>query len=200
MNNFELNGYEYIPNILTKDVCEVLSKQFLMMRDNVMYEYKKHVKDGSYFANDPLITNSYSIYGSLFSDPLLELLKPKIEKIVGKELYPTYSYSRVYYNGGEMEPHLDRPSSEYALTITISIDRKPWEIYLKDFNNIEVCASLDVGCGILYQGTKIPHWREKYNGNEQVQFMLFWVNKNGEFSEMKYDQRPLLGCKKIEKN
>lgn len=190
-------GYQYIPNILSVEICDLLSRQFLMMRDNVMHEYKKHVDDGSYFANDELITNSYSVYGSLFSDPLLDLLKPKIEEIVGNKLHSAYSYARVYYNAAEMEAHLDRPSSEHALTITISFDKTPWDIYLQDFNKVETCVKLDVGCGVLYQGTKIPHWRDPYDGTEQVQFMLFWVDQDGPYADKKYDGRPLLGSKFI---
>jgi hypothetical protein len=198
MNKFTELGYEYIPNILSKEICNLLSKQFLMMRDNVMVEYSKHVKDGSYFANDDVVSKSYSVYGSLFSDPLLEILKPKIEQITGKKLYSSFSYARVYYNGAEMGAHLDRPSCEVALTLTISLDNKiPWEIYLQDFNKTEVCATLDVGCGMVYQGAKIPHWRNEYKGNEQVQFMLFWVDADGEYANMKYDKRNLLGAKAV---
>jgi hypothetical protein len=193
MNNLNITGYTYIPNLLSIDVCDLLSKQFLMMRDNVMVEYRKQVDDGSYFANDSTVTKSYSVYGSLFSDPLLEILKPKVEKITGKKLHSSFSYARVYYTGGEMEPHLDRPSCEYALTITISHDGIPWDIYLEDYNKNRVRITLDVGCGVLYYGAKIPHWRESYTGNEQVQFMLFWVDADGEFSDFKYDKRQLLG-------
>jgi hypothetical protein len=197
MNTFHELGYEFVPNILSKDVCEVLSKQFLLMRDNVMVEYKKHVDDGSYFANDHVVSKSYSVYGSLFSDPLLEIIKPKIEAIVGKRLYSSSSYARVYYNGAEMKSHIDRPSCEYALTVTISLDDSPWDIYLKGLNGKDVCASLDVGCGVLYQGCKIPHWREIYTGNEQVQFMFFWVDADGIYQHMKYDRRPILGSKPV---
>ena len=197
MNNLNVTGYTYIPNILSTDVCNLLSKQFLMMRDNVMVEYKEHVNDGSYFANDDLISNSYSVYGSLFSDPLLEILRPKIEEITGKKLYSSFSYARVYYTDGEMEAHIDRPSCEYALTITISHDGTPWDIHLQDYNKNRICATLDVGCGILYHGSKIPHWREPYTGKEQIQFMLFWVDADGEFSDFKYDKRQLLGSRSL---
>jgi hypothetical protein len=60
-----------------------------------------------------------------------------------------------------------------------------------------VRCSLNEGCGILYQGTKIAHWREPYEGNQQVQFMLFWVDQDGEYSDYKFDKRPILGSKPV---
>jgi len=42
---------------------------------------------------------------------------------------------------------------------------------------------------LIYKGIDLPHWRDTYEGNRQIQIFLYYVDKNGEFSEYAFDKR-----------
>jgi hypothetical protein len=147
------------------------------------------------FFNDSQVQNSFSYYSSSFTETLLLLYKEKIEKIVGKELEPTYSYYRIYYNGAELKKHTDRESCEYSATICIKNDEIPWDIFF-DINEENKKFTLNEGDVIIYKGIELPHWREIYEGNEQIQIFLHYVDKNGKFSENVLDKRRALCLQK----
>jgi hypothetical protein len=147
------------------------------------------------FFNDGQVNNSFSHYSSIFTESLLLFFKDKIEKIVGKELEPTYSYFRIYYNGAELEKHTDRESCEYSATICIKNDENPWDIFF-DINGENTKISLNEGDVIMYKGMELPHWREKYEGNEQIQIFLHYVDKNGQYKEHALDKRSALCIQK----
>jgi hypothetical protein len=121
------------------------------------------------------------------------MLMPQIESVVGKTLTPTYSYCRIYYNGAEMPAHKDRPSCEYSASLTLEIDKDPWAIWMRDFKDVDYEVFLPVGSLCVYKGREIAHWRNKYEGNQQIQAFLHYVDVNGEFKDFKYDTRPMLG-------
>lgn len=147
------------------------------------------------FFNDGQVNNSFSHYSSIFTESLLLFFKDKIEKIVGKELEPTYSYFRIYYNGAELKKHTDRESCEYSATICIKNDENPWDIFF-DINGENTKISLNESDVIIYKGMELPHWREKYEGTEQIQIFLHYVDKNGKYKEHALDKRYALCIQK----
>ena len=144
--------------------------------------------------NDELVVdNSFSMYGPMCLEALTEMLLPKMEKVTGKKLAPTYSYTRIYYNGASMDKHTDRPSCEYSATLTLSITEKPWLIWVKDLTGDERPVNLLVGDMCVYKGQTVPHWRDRYEGEEQIQAFLHYVDVNGPNAKFKYDGRPMMG-------
>jgi hypothetical protein len=135
-------------------------------------------------------------YGGLCFEALLLLLQPLIEEHTSKELLPTYSYMRIYYKNSKLEKHTDRPSCEYSATICISTSEKPWDIFFKNKCGEEVCVTLNPGDLIIYKGQELEHWREKYDGTEQIQVFLHYIDKNGVNTEWIYDKRPFIGIEK----
>lgn len=119
-----------------------------------------------------------------------------MEVVVNKELYPTYSYARFYYNQAEMLIHKDRPSCEYSATACISNDKEygPWEIWFEDLDGKHVDIYLEPGDILIYKGDILNHWRTPYQGQEQCQAFLHYVDKNGPYKNYKYDCRPCLGA------
>ena len=53
--------------------------------------------------NDQQIPETYSHYGDLVMETLLEKLKPLMEAKTGIKLNPTYSYARIYKKGDVLE-------------------------------------------------------------------------------------------------
>ena len=49
--------------------------------------------------------------------------------------------------------------------------------WIKNIHHDNTCISLEEGDLIIYKGKELEHWREKYNGKEQIQvFLLFKFN------------------------
>lgn len=185
--------YIVVRNVLSKETIELMKIQTKML-ENVLNSYANPTNKEYYFS-DSQIKECFSFYSPLFTESLLVFLQPIIEKITKKDLLPTYSYMRTYYKNALLERHKDRESCEYSVTICIKNDTIPWKIwFLKD--NEEISISLEEGDLIIYKGTVLEHWREKYEGNEHIQFFLHYVDKNGINSCFKYDNREMLGKQK----
>jgi hypothetical protein len=55
---------------------------------------------------------------------------------------------------------------------------------------------LEPGDMSIYTGCEVEHWREPYEGNQQIQLFLHYVDANGVHKDWKFDKRPFLGMKK----
>ncbi|MEM8724507.1 MAG: hypothetical protein AAGE86_03200 [Pseudomonadota bacterium] len=130
-------------------------------------------------------------YGPVVGELLLRHCRPAIEKVVGRELVESYAYWRIYKPGAELLKHKDRPGSEIAVTITIEADPENgiWPIKLEDIKGKEETLVLQPGSGIVYRGHKVPHWRDKLEAGSQKQLMLFYIVKDGKFTDHFYDGR-----------
>lgn len=189
-NNFENNGYTVLRNVINPHLLEYIAKQIKLTEKILCYE--KNVKPSDYMFSDTQTTTSFAYYSSLTTETLLELLQEKIEETVNRKLFPCYSYLRIYYQNSILNKHTDRISCEYSATICITIDKEPWDIWFETKNNENIKISLEPGDLIVYKGTELQHWRNLYENKEQIQVFLHYVDQNGEYSEYKYDKRPML--------
>lgn len=190
MNTFKELGYTVVPNIISQELAEFLSLEFELTKRCMFFIKGK--KDGE-FMGDIQVHNSFAIYSLSCFETLLLKLTPIMETIIEKKLYPAYSYARIYYNGAIMESHRDRPSCQYSVTITLSIDETPWPIWIESFSGDKSEIELPIGSALVYSGDKLNHWRDTYSGKEQMQVFLHYVDQDGEYKDYKYDKRPELG-------
>lgn len=145
---------------------------------------------------DSLVEKSFSAYALLETEDLLLKLTPVISEIIGEELFPTYSYCRIYYTGASMRPHTDRSACEISMSLSLSGD--PWPLWFK-INNNSVPVSMRKGDAVLYKGLEVEHWREIYTGTACTQVFLHWVCANGPYADWKFDKRPQIGTSEFEK-
>jgi len=200
-NIFKEVGYVKVPKLVNDQTIRLISRYFEYSINNPITQIIANYGNsdlGLYWGhqqqtNDP--SSKISRYSDPFIEALLYELKPNIEIVTGKELFPTYSFSRVYMSGDELAPHTDRPACEYSVTISVA------------YKNIEDCPimmqkegcersqfTLSPGDAVVYEGCNVHHWREPLADNGiSVQFMLHYVDANGEFSNYKYDKRKCLG-------
>lgn len=192
----DTEGYVVLRNVLSPQTLELLKIQTKMV-ENIDC-FKINEKPQTYPFGDKQCETSFAKYGILCYESLLLLLQPLMEKHIGKELCPTYSYARIYYKNSKLDKHKDRPSCEYSATVCISVDNESWDIYFKKYDLTEVCVSLNPGDLIIYKGTELEHWREQYNGKEQIQVFLHYIDKNGPYNNANYvnDGRPIIGLEK----
>ena len=106
---FKDDGYETYRRIVDPEVLELLSNQVQLYRDWV-YATQKTDKNDKFAFKDGMVENSFTINsdtslianGTFIFEGLLQMLKPKMEKLTGLELLPTYACSRIYYPGAVM--------------------------------------------------------------------------------------------------
>jgi hypothetical protein len=128
----------------------------------------------------------------VFLETLLEEVRPKVELITGKKLYPTYAYARLYKHGDVLPRHKDRAACEIAITLTLNSDGITWPLYLNGPKGVSE-IQLNPGDALLYRGIEVEHWRESFPGENQVKLFMFYVEQGGSYDEWKFDKRKQLG-------
>jgi hypothetical protein len=131
----------------------------------------------------------------LFLESLSLHIKPLVEDAVGKQLWSTYSYGRIYKTGAELEKHSDRRSSEYTVSCCLEKDNThDWSLVIQRLDGSCEEYYLEVGDILIYPGRDLVHWRgEKFKGAEQIQAFIQYVDKSGDSADLKWDGRPLMG-------
>ena len=160
-DSFDKDSYVSVNNFIAPDIVKTISTymEYCVNQNS----YKDNLSDTE---REKDKVSRFSRY----ADPLIETILAdkltEISKIVGKELHPTYSYSRVYVGNNVLDAHVDRPSCEYSVTVNVATLGHPWPIYFK---------------------------RE---GSPQTQVLLeplHYVDKDGPYADYKWDKRPSLG-------
>jgi hypothetical protein len=184
-----MEKFEIVRNVITAPVRELIQNTLTIIKNAEYFLNDVPSWDKDYFCDkDTIDKNCWPVYGASATEGLLLSLLPTIEQITGKKLFPTYSYARIYWPGGKMWKHRDRPSCEFSASICISTKGDPWPIL---FDGVEVV--LNPGDMVVYKGMELLHWREEYTGIEQIQTFLHYVDQNGPHASYKFDQRKMLG-------
>lgn len=154
----------------------------------------------NYSPGDEQSPDAHSKYADPAMETMLLHLQNTVENCTGLNLYPTYSYFRVYRNGDELEKHTDRPSCEISATVCFNYNYEQfsWPISMENNEIIQ-----DPGDMIIYKGCELNHWRPKFDSGDpehwHVQGFFHYVDADGPFKEFKYDKRPSVGLQKQEK-
>jgi len=144
-----------------------------------------HAK-GQTIPPDNQCPNSPTFYG-IFNDESAQW-KPRIEELVGKSLFPTYTYSRIYPKGEGLLPHIDRWECEYSFTLALKHDKEIWPFYIQTSNG-PVEALLEPGDILIYKGVESLHWRLPLENDFHYQAFFHYVDANGPHADKKYDGR-----------
>jgi hypothetical protein len=182
--DLEDNGYVVVRGLLDQSLTELVF-QYVLLRHQT----------GTMSEADDLIENATRLYADPLTESLLLLGQPKVERIVGADLWPSYSYSRLHGPGTSMPVHQDRDASEVGVSICAGGDA-PWPLWFRTPNG-DINVSLEPGDGIVYFGQRLPHWREPFAGSVQVQCVLFYVRRDGPCAIHRFDGRPGVGFLKL---
>jgi hypothetical protein len=157
-------------------------------------------------------------YSDYLMETLLDMSTPVIEQNVGKKLWPSYSFIRVYDTGSILPVHIDRPACEYTVALCLGANpiEKPYEIYIgheddsSDYRFIDnmkqttrlkkdYTFSMLPNNALIFQGqTKDAlHWREECQHDYYITVFIHYVDQEGEKKEWKFDKRELLGAPDI---
>lgn len=205
---FKKNGYAAIKGFLDPStagllyrycISKVIQADFITTYATDFYNRDWHGVFG-----DEQAPNSYSNYGDLLMDTLLNASCAQISKYAGMELTPTYSYWRLYQLGEKLERHRDRESCEISVTLCLGYDISnledksynwPMWVELPD-NQDGAPIYMEPGDLIMYKGTDIDHWRDRFQGLNLAQVFLHYNNVEGPYNNH-LDGRPILGVPKI---
>ena len=197
--SFKKNKYQVIKNAISTELADFCYQYFLNKR-----AVARHLFDDRYISqftqyfgiwNDEMIPETYSHYGDIVMDTLLQKVKPVMEKETKIKLTETYSYARIYKKGDELHRHKDRSSCEISTTMHLGGDE--WSIFLepsgeRDKKGIEI--TLERGDMLMYRGCDLEHWREPFEGENCGQVFLHYndaSNPKAKFN--KFDGRPMIG-------
>ena len=212
-SKFKNNHFIVIKQAIDPKVANFVYNYFLMKR-----QVARTFFDTRYISpfttewgvwNDEQVPNTYSHYADTAMETLLLAVQPKMEKLTGLKLNPTYSYARIYKKGDVLERHKDRFSCEISTTMNLGGD--DWPIYLENKKNVGIPDDknyfaktdnkgtkvvLKPGDMLVYKGMILEHWRETFLGEDCAQVFLHYNDVNskvGNSEENMFDGRPHLG-------
>jgi hypothetical protein len=196
-NNFEKNNYCVVKNAIPKDIATFCFNYLIVKRKVFNTFHSKNLLDiaklyGTW--GDGQVDNTFSSYGDIAMETLLVFIKPKLEKVMGKKLIETYSYTRLYKNGDILKRHIDRESCRFSTTLNLGGD--PWPIFLdptKGRNKKGIKVNLKPGDMLVYKGCELEHWREQFTGNICGQVFLHYNEVSSNKENNKFDGREHLG-------
>jgi hypothetical protein len=170
IEQFNTNGYVNLKGIIPADICNIVT-QYALLQEHVFP--KKEDGEGQ-------VPNAHSIYSDTLMETLMAHMKPYMEKYTGLDLFPTYSYYRVYRPGMVLERHTDRPSCEVSTTICFGCNYQgvdanyKWSMYVDptyrhsaetDFisqNKAGNAVPQNPGDIIIYKGCEIGKFKHSF--------------------------------------
>lgn len=87
-----------------------------------------------------------------------------VSAAVGEVVKPSYVYFASYLSGAELKKHTDRAQCEFSVTLSLDFSPEPdlatsWPIRL-DTAAGTIAVYQALGDGLLYRGTRVPHYRQ----------------------------------------
>jgi hypothetical protein len=183
---FKNKKYLELKNVLSSELIKLGSIYALLDEKN---DFSLEDRDS------PQIHNSHSRYADTLMESFLLYLQEPIEKSTGLNLYPSYSYYRVYRPGADLKKHVDRPSCEISATVTLEYNYQNSNYEWPIFINGSSCL-MNPGDLVIYRGCEVEHWRDVFDAPKNsyhIQFFCHYVDINGPYANYKFDKRPFIG-------
>ena len=169
------NNFVVLKNFISANEAKELADQF---------EQEAVLKN---FVGDSQSPKSHARYNYRHFIYLLCAKTEEVSKIYAGKLLPTYSYARIYLEGGTLEPHLDRESCEVSITLCIHKDIN-WPIHIKKPDGAIASIELEPGDAAMYRGCIAEHWRDIYTGSKHTQVFLHYVDLEGKNIKHYFDK------------
>lgn len=188
LEEFRGKGYSVIRNAISLELRDFVTQYTLF---DEMQDFQS---DGQQ------VPNAHAKYADPAMETMLLHLHPLMEESTGLDLYPTYSFYRIYRNGDELPPHTDRPSCEISATMCFNYGYQnyDWLIFMDGHP-----VALKPGDLAIYRGVDIEHFRLPLDIKEEswhVQGFFHYVDKSGPHASFKFDKRESIGFVKDYRN
>jgi len=175
---------------------DIIGDTYLILRNYLPEEkalqigknYKKEAEDNNYGPQAKNLTgNCRDTYNHLEMYAVLAAQTYWLNGRLGRQLLPTYNFTRMYLEGSTLGRHKDRQSCEVSLSIHLYGDAE-WSFGIVDRYGEEVEITLQPGDAILYDST-VDHWRPgEYDGEFYVQSFQHYVFLEGKHANNVFDR------------
>ena len=161
-----------VENFISQDAVAIFNAYTWEKIERSERHLKKQGRDLQAYIYENELGVCYDIaHNDILASVYTDLSKNKVEQLANKKLKYAGSFYRIYGPECILEKHLDR--HDYDYTVTINISNNPynyrWPIYTDTQEII-----LNPGDAFICEGNKVPHWREKHQGQWSTQLMLHY--------------------------
>lgn len=181
---FRKQRYLLVRRLLSEAMLSYLQTYYAVLLANKMFYRDKQCPLSLALSGDPAF------------DAMLEWLRPEVGRLIGSPVAPTYSYTRRYAKGDELDRHLDREACEISVTICVGIPKGalPSPLWVQPLDGRAAKIEMFEGDGCIYAGTEVEHWRDAFRATGYLQLFLHFIRKRGRhYPRWLYDRRKCLG-------
>jgi hypothetical protein len=187
-DEFARQGYAVLPALLAPDTAGLLWTY-------VQTKLGTHLMP----VGDAQVPGTPNSYGDPMTEGLLAHLCPRLEALLGRRLFPTYSYMRLYKTGDALARHRDRAACEISLSVNAGqVPDAPWALHIEGADGPRA-VDLAPGDAVVYRGIERTHWRDAYAGESLLQIFLHYVDADGPHAAEKFDRRPALMIRPVKR-
>ena len=127
--------------------------------------YRHAIRRGAIRLGDEQSPRRYVAHNESVARYFHHQIANAVSAIVGEAIKPSYVYLASYLSGAELRKHNDREQCEFSVTLCLDFSPEPelataWPIGL-DTAQGTVTVYQALGDGLVYRGTKVPHYRSK---------------------------------------
>ncbi|MGB7598820.1 MAG: hypothetical protein WBM24_00830 [Candidatus Sulfotelmatobacter sp.] len=126
--------------------------------------YRYAIRRGAIWLGDEQSALRYVAHNEPVARYFHHQIAKAVAEIVGEPIKPSYVYLASYMSGAELKKHTDREQCEFSVTLCLDFSPEPalatpWPIHL-DTSAGTVTAYQALGDGLVYRGTRVPHYRD----------------------------------------
>lgn len=127
--------------------------------------YRHEIRRGAIPLGDHQSSRRYVSHNESVARFFHHQITNAVSAIVGEPIKPSYVYFASYLSGSELKKHTDREQCEFSVTLCLDFSPEPdlatsWPIRL-DTPTGTVTVYQALGDGLVYRGTKVPHYRSR---------------------------------------
>jgi hypothetical protein len=125
--------------------------------------YRRAIRKGTIRLGDSQSSRRYVAHNEPVARYFHHQIAKVVSAIVGEAVKPSYVYLASYLSGAELKKHTDRAQCEFSVTLCLDFSPEPelatpWPIRL-DTPEGDVALYQALGDGLVYRGTRVPHYR-----------------------------------------
>ena len=126
--------------------------------------YRHMIRCGNVLLGDEQSPRRYVAHNEPVARFFHSQIAQVIAQVAGEPVKPSYVYLASYLAGAELKKHTDREQCEFSLTFALDFSPEParetpWPIRLETPRG-EVTVHQALGDGLMYRGTRVPHYRD----------------------------------------
>ena len=159
--------------------------RFIASPDFDRFALVREITEKAKPSDDSATPSTEGLYKPETGEALLRAFWPTVRAHAGTDIWPTNSFARVVFNGGELQEHVDRPGLDWTVSINVCRD-EPW--YIEANVDGEWLRFNDGKHAVLMEGIKYPHRRPVYCGKYAYQLFLHYCTDQRREGDNRFDE------------